>query len=160
MSKKLYDCIARAISVLKDAPNKKRKYGNWPPPHPPTPSSHVAHFVAVSFVEKQWDLGEPSPTVLAKFPYFFNGEHLKNVTIPSHHLPHLAQMPHHPHTSIASAHSLLHGGIAGPIHSYMTGVMICDIEEEENCKEQKHDDNWTVKRLEDTCVLEDMIMTL
>ena len=43
---------------------------------------------------------------------------------------------------------------------HTTGVMICDIEEEEYCKEQTHDDNWTVKRLEDTCVLEDMIMTL
>ena len=41
-----------------------------------------------------------------------------------------------------------------------TGVMICDIKEEENCREQTHDDNWTVKRLEDTCVLEDMIITL
>ena len=124
---------------------------------PPSPSSHAAHFVAVSFVEKQWDLGE---LFWQNSHVFFNGGHLKNVTIPSQHLPHLAQMPHHPHTSVASAHSLMHGGIAGPIHSYMTGLMICDIEEEENCKEQTHDDNWTVKRLEDTCVLEDMIIIL
>ena len=41
-----------------------------------------------------------------------------------------------------------------------TGVMIYDIKEEENCKEQTHDENWTVKRLEDMCVLEDMIITL
>ena len=124
MSKKLYDCIGRAISVLKDAPNKKKgKYGNPPP--------HVAHFVAVSFAEKQWDLGEPSPTV---WQFFFNGGHLKNVTIPSQHLPHLAQMPHHPHTSVASANSL-------PSIYTSTGVMICDIKEGENCKEQTHDDN-------------------
>ena len=40
------------------------------------------------------------------------------------------------------------------------GVMICDIKEEENCREQTHDDNWTLKRPEDTCVLEDIIITL
>ena len=100
------------------------------------------------------------------FSHFFNGEHLKNVTIPSQHLPHLAQMPqcqwalpHHPHTSVASAHSLMPPSIAAARTS-TTGVMICDIKEEENCKEQTHDDNWTVKRLEDTCVLEDMIIIL
>ena len=126
------------------------------------PPPHVANFVAVSLVKKNSGIWEnPPPLFWQNSHIFFNGEHLKNVTIPSQHLPHLAQMPHHPHTSVASAHSLMHGGIAGPIHSYMTGVMICDIEEEENCKEQKHDDNWTVKkRLEDTCVLEDMIITL
>ena len=53
---------------------------------------------------------------------FFYGERLKNVTIPSQHLPHLAQMPHHPHTSVASAHSL-------PSIYMSTGVMICDIKE-------------------------------
>ena len=40
------------------------------------------------------------------------------------------------------------------------GVMICDIKEEENCREQTHDDNWTLKRPEDTCVLEDIIIAL
>ena len=38
--------------------------------------------------------------------------------------------------------------------------MICDIKEEENCREQTHDDNWTVKMPEDTCMLEDIIITL
>ena len=115
-------------------------------------------FSPVKTVKKcKWDFGETSPTVLAKFPHFpifFNGEHLKNVTIPFHHLPHLAQMPHHPHTSIAFAHSLPPPSIAhsletpGPALARVrragrigAGVMICDIKEDENCKEQTHDDN-------------------
>ena len=37
LSKKVYDCIARAISVLKDAPNKKRGNMGIPPSPPCSP---------------------------------------------------------------------------------------------------------------------------
>ena len=55
--KKLYDCIAREISVLKDAPNKKGEI--------------CSPFCGSFFCRKTVGLGEPSSTVLAKYPRFF-----------------------------------------------------------------------------------------
>ena len=89
---------------------------------------HIVRHQVPHLSKKVYDCIATSPTVLAKFPHFpisFNGEHLKNVTIPSHHLPHLAQMPHRPHTSIASAHSLLHCGMDGWMDGWIYLTIDC-----------------------------------
>ena len=79
-------------------------------------------------------------------------------------MPHLAHLPHNTHLcqyvlSRAACRSRMPRASrrAGRIS---TGVMICKIKEDEKCREQTHDENWTVKMPEATCVLEDIIMTL
>ena len=204
MSKTLYECIARAISVATKGRSQfkkqKQKNGNiWEltPSLPPCGNFRpicpfFCPFVAYSPVKKQSKnisgIWENPPPLFWKnshiIPVFFIGASLteKNFTIPSWHPPHLAHLAH---LSIASAWHMFKASIASKVsHEHnpairllttpfivlwwhtvpvrfgfwlRVGGMICDIEEEENCKEQTHDDNWTVQRPE---LLEDIIITL
>ena len=71
-------------------------------------------------------------------------QQLKNVTVPSPHLSHLPILlkwdtgPRIP--------------MAWLRFWFWLGRVICDVKEEQNCKEQTHDHNWTVKRPED-CII-------